>query len=285
MIKPNSSTKLCAVIGKPIAHSLSPAMHNAAFSALGLNFVYLAFEVERVDLAISGVRGLGIRGLSVTIPHKVEVMKYLDEIDPLAEKIGAVNTVVNEDGHLRGYNTDAIGALRALNEAGIELEDAHAVILGAGGSARAVAFALSSSGIGRITLLARTRSKAEEVKRNLSLHFPDVEVFIMPFSQASMETVIKPGILLINCTPIGMHPEEGDSPVAEELLRGDICVFDLVYNPPETCLMKIARRLGCRVASGLDMLVYQGAEQFELWTGVSAPVDVMKKALLESLGR
>jgi len=282
----DAKTQLCAVIGSPIEHSLSPAIHNAAFDHLGLNYVYVAFRVRDVSSAVAGVRGLGIRGLSVTIPHKVEVIKHLDEVDEVAERIGSVNTIVNDGKKLKGYTTDGTAALRSLEEKGVDINGKRILILGSGGVARAIAFTLimkerpASLAIGGIIKNELDRL-VQDVKGLSSLDSKHLTGFVV--NEKSLEEKLQNVDILIQCTPIGMHPETDNTPVPKRLLRDSLAVFDVIYNPLKTRLLREAEETGCVVVSGIDMFVYQAALQFELWTGKQAPIDVMKKALLENL--
>jgi shikimate dehydrogenase len=276
----NAHTKLCAVIGNPVEHSLSPAIHNAAFQKLGLNFVYLAFRVEAIGDAIKGLRALGaFRGASVTIPHKVAAIPFLDEIEPTARQIGAINTIVAEGTKLTGYNTDASGAMRALREGGVALKGQRVVLLGSGGAARAIAFALAAdAGVAHLTLLGidewERRQLASELQAKTSL----------PMSQGLIDEVTLQKILpetqvLIHCTPVGMSPKIEHSCIAAPLLHPGLSVMDIVYNPRETRLLQEAKAAGCRTVQGIEMFLHQAAAQFELWTCRPAPTDVMRQVL------
>ncbi len=281
----SSRTQLCGVMGDPIEHSLSPVMHNSAFQKLGLDCVYLAFRVpkESLEFAMVGVVGLGVLGINVTIPHKSAVMRFLDHVDENALLIGAVNTVVNRDGELTGYNTDSTGSLRALEHAGVELQGKRIALLGAGGAARAIAFMLSDSAES-ITILNRTESRAASLSDSLKKS-REIKVNVKKLCDESVRRTLSEADILINATPIGMWPHIDASPVGKEFLRRDLTVFDLVYNPIETRLLRDAHENGCRIVDGVDMLVYQGAASFELWTGEQAPVLTMRKAVLEALRR
>ncbi len=276
----DTKTQLCAVIGNPIEHSLSPAIHNAAFEHLGLNYVYVAFKVKDVFSAMAGVRGLGIRGLSVTIPHKVEVTKYLDEIDEVADRIGSVNTIVNENGSLKGYTTDGTAAVRSLKEKGVDIKGKRILILGSGGAARAIAFTLimkekpESLVIGGV--IQEEIYKLVQDITMLDNKHPDG--FII--DEKSLEKRLQDVDILIQCTPVGMHPKIDKTPVSKRLLRSSLTVFDIIYNPIKTRLVRDAEEKGCVVVSGIDMFIYQAALQFELWTGKTAPIKVMRKTLL-----
>jgi len=278
----NAHTQFCGVIGNPVEHSLSPAIHNAAFQRLGLNFVYLAFRVEAIGDAIKGLRALGgFRGASVTIPHKVSVVPFLDEIEPTAEQIGAINTILSVDGKLAGYNTDATGALSALREGGATLKNETVVMLGSGGAARAIAFALAAdSEINCLNLLGIEEKERMTLAADLRTK-TTVNVVDDYLDEAASKAVLPQARVLIHCTPIGMAPKIGKSCVPAMLLHSGLTVMDIVYNPRDTQLLVDARTAGCRIIRGLEMFLHQAAAQFELWTNKPAPTDVMR-AVLES---
>jgi shikimate dehydrogenase len=266
----NQHTRLYGVAGYPISQSLSPAIHNAAFTACGLNAVYLAFETKDIDGCLRGVRALGIKGMSITLPHKSAVIPLLDDVDGLAEKIGAVNTIVNEGGLLVGYNTDAIGALRALEEK-TELSGKNCLIIGAGGAARAIGFILRERGI-KLQIANRSNKKGQELAH--ALESPLIALGELENTTAD---------ILIHTTPVGMFPKEGDCIVAEGVLKKGMVVMDIVYNPLDTTLLKTARSRGCVTVDGLGMFIHQGAEQFRRWTGIEPPLDVMTLTAKEAL--
>lgn len=272
---------MVGLFGQPAHHSQSPVMHNAAFQALNLPFAYAAFEVspERLPEAVAGIRGLGMRGVNVTIPHKVAIVPLLDEIDPLAKRIGAVNTVVNENGRLIGYNTDGSGYARSLlEETGIQLANQVVVMMGAGGAARAVACTLAEQGVKEIRIINRSRERAQTLVKLLAER---VSAVVVEMEQA--ERAIQDAALLINTTSIGMFPQVDEMPVKAEWLHSNLVVSDLIYNPLETKLLKTAKALGCKIHSGVGMFINQGALAFELWTGKSAPTDVMRQTVLKQL--
>ncbi|MGD8981963.1 MAG: shikimate dehydrogenase [Desulfobacterales bacterium] len=268
----NSDTILFAVLGDPVFHSLGPLMHNTAFSELGYNGAYLAFRVKDIGKAVAGIKALGIKGASITIPHKVPVMDFLDELDDTAKKIGAVNTIINRGGVLTGYNSDGLGAVKALFER-TAIKDKHVVIIGAGGAARAIGFAIISEG-GRVTVINRTPAKGEALANDLGADF-------QPISNINKTACH----ILINTTPVGMTPDIDVMPVRKQDLDKAMVVMDIVYNPLKTRLLKTAEHIGCRTIDGVSMFVYQGALQLEWWTGMKAPVEVMKKAVLNVLGK
>jgi len=276
-----SKTKLVGLFGHPVSHSQSPLMHNAAFAESGLAFAYAAFDVNPEDLedAVEGIRALGIKGVNVTIPHKVAVMPMLDEIDPLAKKIGAVNTIVNVDGRLIGYNTDGLGYVRSLVEdTKIVLEQQVVTIIGAGGAARAVAFTLAEHGVKEIRIINRSREKALFLAEHVGAIVPTRVV-----EQDAGQATIADSTLLINTTSIGMFPNVNDMPVPVEWLHKELVVSDLIYNPLETRLLREASGIGAVVHSGVGMFVNQGALAFELWTGQDAPSEKMRAVVLEQL--
>lgn len=271
------------LIGDPVAHSRSPHMIKAAFAEMGLatNASYEAMTVSRDDLAkkLEQEPISTWNGFNVTIPHKIDVMTLLDELDESAQRIGAVNTVVVRDGKRIGYNTDGIGYLRSLvKETGISLAEQSVVIVGAGGAARAVATVLARSGVRKIQILNRTRSRAEELANHLR-RWIEAEACSL---QDGMD-VIRQATLLIQTTSVGMHPYVEEIPFPAEWLFPGLLVSDLVYNPRETALLKVARQKGCQIHYGLGMLVHQAEYALELWTGKQAPVEVMRRTLEESL--
>jgi len=273
----SGKTKVCGVIGDPIEHTMSPVMHNAAFKNKGVDYVYLPFRVKKEELgkAIEGMRALNIRGLNVTIPHKVAVIRFLDELDPLAAKIGAINTIVNDDGVLTGYNTDATGFLQALLERGIEPKEKSVVILGAGGASRALSFILAERD-SKLVILNRTWAKAKICADRISEIFQG-EATALKLDKENLAAALSKADILVNATSVGMSPDIDETPVTSDLLRPNLIVYDIVYNPIKTRLQREAEVAGATVISGLDMLVWQGALAFEKWTGLEAPVDLMKK--------
>ena len=268
----NTDTVLFAVLGDPVSHSLSPVMHNQGLSDIGYNGVHLAFRVKDIGKAVSGIKALDIKGVSITIPHKVSVIPFLDELDDAAEKIGAVNTIINRQGVLTGYNSDCLGAVKAISEK-TAIKDKDVVIIGAGGAARAIGFGIISEG-GRVTVLNRTVDKGEKLARDLGSEFQHISNLNKTKCQ-----------ILINTTPVGMIPDTDAIPVKSDDLEKSMVVMDVIYNPLKTRLIKEAERIGCMTIDGVSMFVYQGAFQFELLTGKQAPVEVMKKAVLNALGR
>lgn len=286
----SGSTKLLCLIGHPVAHSFSPRMHNAAIAALGLDLCYTAFDVapEHVQSAVQGMRALGILGMNVTIPHKQAVIPFLDELSDEAEAVGAVNTIWNCDGKLRGFNTDVYGILTALKStAGLAPLPAHAAVLGASGAARAVVYALASAPeVQSVVVFNRTEARAVLLAEEMAAA-TGTSVVAHPLTAEALRDELPKCGLLVNTTSVGMHPNTDASPLPDpSVLHPDMVVYDAVFNPSETTLMRQALSVGCRAYNGLDMLLYQGARSFEIWTGMPAPVDVMRRALYEaSAGR
>ena len=279
----SGKTRVCGVIGDPIEHTLSPTIHNAAFNHLNLDFVFLAFQVKAADLekAIQGMRGLGIHGLNVTMPHKSTVISFLDEVDPIVKFLGSANTILNNEGRLSGFNTDGVGALKALRENGVELSEKKVLLLGAGGAAKAIAFSLAEE-VGELVVLNRTADKAKELAAVLGQSFGK-KVVGGPLSSDTIQKNLRDSDILINATKVGMHPRESQTMVEPQWLRSDLTVMDIVYNPIETRLAKDAKAVGAKVINGVEMLIYQGAASFELWTSRSAPIEVMRRAALNKL--
>ncbi len=282
---PTGRTKVCGIIGDPIEHTMSPVMHNAAFKNKGVDYVYLAFRVKKEELgrAIEGMRALNMRGLNITIPHKVAVIQFLDELDHLADKIGAINTIVNNDGVLKGYNTDATGFLQALRERGIEPKGKRVVVLGAGGASRAISFILAERG-SSLVILNRTWDKAKICADRISEIFQS-EATALKLNRENLAAALSQADILVNATSVGMSPNINETPVTSNLLKPGLVVFDIVYNPIKTRLRREAEEAGAKTISGLDMLVWQGALAFEKWTGLKAPVGVMREEVIKVLQR
>lgn len=271
----NGSTQLFAIVGNPVRHSLSPAMHNAAFAALSINGVYVPIEALDIGETVKGLTSLGFIGASVTVPHKETVMQYLDDIDPTAKAIGAVNTLAFDRSsgvatRVRGFNTDWIGSNRALEDH-ITLQGSTALVLGAGGAAKAVAFGLIEAGA-RVYIANRTEEKAFRLADALNCK----AVKLSEIGSITAE-------ILINTTSVGMEPNDDQIPLQPDVLPGFTVVMDIVYAPLETRLLREAKACNCKVIDGLAMLKYQAVEQFRIWTGQEPPAAVMHQALLEGL--
>ena len=277
-------TTLVGIVGWPVEHSLSPAMHNAAFAALRLDWAYLPLPVypDHLGEAVRGLRALGFAGANVTVPHKQTVLTYLDEVGHAAQVIGAVNSVAVRDGLLYGDNTDAVGFIDSLRDAGFDPAGTYCALLGAGGAARAVAHALAEAGALQVSIYNRSFSRARHLCQDMAKFHPDVR-----FEAASLSDLSAIGDdvdLLVNATTLGMWPNTEVSPWPRELpIPGQLSVCDLVYNPQETLLLTQARAVGAETVEGLGMLVHQGAAAFELWTGRPAPVATMRAACLAAL--
>lgn len=286
------------IIGRPVAHSLSPLMHNRAFAHLGLDWVYVPFEVEEDALgpAIAGLKALSVRGVNVTIPYKTAVMPFVDRLAPAAAAVGAVNTIINRRGQLVGDNTDGIGFIRSLtDEANFDPAGARVLVLGAGGAARAIAVELARHGAERIAIANRTEARARELAEVVERH--GAAVTALDLEPGRLASVLESADLLVQTTPLGLSGNTvntvadqdgapaGDTglPVDADLLRPPLLVADIVYTPIETPLLNAAGRNGCAILPGWGMLLYQGVEAFERWTETAAPVDVMRAGLLEAL--
>jgi len=279
-------TRVVGVIGWPIAHSVSPAMYNAAFRTLGMDWCYVPFPVrpERVPEAVAGARALGLRGINATVPHKQALVPLVDALTPAARAIGAVNTVVYDPERTLGHNTDAAGFLRSLREAGLAPEQCTALVLGAGGAARAVVYALVDLGA-RVTILNRTPERAENLAQQMAPVRTGAHLEAGPLEREALRRAAIDADLVVNTTSLGMWPEVDASPWPYDLpFPQHALLFDLIYNPRRTRLMAHAAAYGATAVGGLRMLVHQGAEAFELWTGISPPVDVMSKACERALG-
>lgn len=267
----DSKTKLVCLLGRPASHSLSPAMHNAGYAALGLNYAYLAFEPESLGKAVAGLRCLGAAGFNVTMPFKADIIRELDAVDAVARKIGTVNTVVNSRGRLVGYNTDGLGALNALKTA-VKVRGKSVLLLGAGGAGSAIAFFLLR-GKARLTIADRNSRRAKALAQKCGAKH-------LPFGKIKTLAGFD---IIINATPAGMRPHTGQTPVDTRLLHRGLVVFDIVYDPLETRLLREARKRGCKCISGIEMLLEQGYAGFRLFTGKEAPRRAMRKALMESI--
>ena len=277
------TTRLTALLGSPVSHSISPLMHNEAFRILGLDYVYLCFDVneDRLDAAVYGLKQCGIRGFNLTMPCKNRMVKLADRLSPAAGLIGAVNTVVVDDGIMTGHNTDGVGFMRAVRETGFSCSGASIVILGAGGAASAIAVQAALDGAGCIRVFLRSSGRftqrmsglAERISRETSCTCTVHDLA----DQAFLRQAINESTLLINATPVGMAPDtEGSLITDTSLFRPGLFVADIIYNPRETRLLREAAAAGCTVMNGMNMLLYQGAEAFRLWTGHDMPVDEIR---------
>ena len=271
----NKETKLYGIIGNPVSHSMSPAIHNAAFTEKGLNNVYVPLKIANIDTFMKECREIDFQGFSVTIPHKESVLPLLDDLDPNARRIGAINTIVNRNGKLTGYNTDCMAAVIglecSLKETDETLNNKKVSIIGAGGAARAIAFGLKEKGCD-ITIFNRTIERAEKLSHDVKCKFESFEEIHQIDSD-----------ILINTTSIGMFPNVDQTPVSKDILKEGMIVFDAVYNPIETRLLREANENGCHTVNGLSMFINQAAEQFRLWTNIDAPIELMTKVVKEML--
>jgi shikimate dehydrogenase len=281
----SAKTRVCGILGHPVEHSLSPSIHNAAFAAAGLDLVYVAHDVvpHALPAAIQGAKALGYRGLSITIPHKVAALACVDEADSTARGIGCINTVVNDQGVLCGYNSDGLGALGALEQAGASPQGKRVVLLGSGGAARAIAFTMAAGAPpSRLVVLGVVAEELATLIRELGerVGYPAEGVLL---DEARLRAELPEADLLVQATPVGMSPRVDETLIPHELLRRDLVVFDAVYNPRQTRLLREARLAGARVIEGVEMFLGQAVVQFELWTGQQAPRQVMRRVIEERL--
>lgn len=278
-------TKVMGVFGHPISHSLSPVMHNAAIRALNIDYIYVPFHVlpENLARAVEGIRAMEIAGVNVTIPHKEHVIEHLDEVSEYSTRLGSVNTITNMEGRLRGDTTDGPGFVRSAVAAWGKLDGCRALIIGAGGSAKAVTFALAEIGC-EIVIANRTRERAVELAEGLEKVFEAGKFEVVELDGQALGEEIHEIDLVVNTTSVGMYPDVDGIAIPPDLLRRNLLVYDLVYNPARTRLVAEAEKRGASAVTGLMMLVYQGALSFEMWTGLEAPVDVMKEAAIRVLG-
>ena len=268
MSKINGETQLIGFFGATYKTSKMYAMYNAAFEALGLNYVYVPFIVKDLEKAVEGIRHLGIKAIGVTIPYKIDILPYLDELDSDARRIGAVNAIINNNGKLLGANTDGKGAVKALQEV-TDIAGKKVVLLGAGGAARAIAFALADEGA-NVVIVNRTTNAAADLAKAVNCTYQTID---------KLEQEIKGARVVINATSVGMVPNENESLVNKIALSSDSVVMDLVSHPKETKLLKEAQERGCRIIYGARMLFWQGVLKFKVYTGIEPPIEVMEKAL------
>ena len=281
----SGKTAITGIIGYPISHTFSPIMHNKAFKYLNLNFIYLPFLVKEKDLryAIRAIRALNIVGVNVTIPHKEKVIKYLDETSSDVKKIGAVNTILNKNGKLIGFNTDKFGFVQPLVSQNVELKNKKIMVLGCGGASRAVCFGLLENNISSLLITDIIKEKAIRLKRDLRKFYKDCKIEIVHSSSEIIFNRLKDIDILVNATPVGMKPDSNSSPVYKIPKENKkLIVYDLVYNPVRTKLLNLAEKQNLKTINGIEMLIYQGAKAFEIWTGKQAPVDIMKGVVYET---
>lgn len=276
----NAKTKLCCLIGNPVEHSISPLIHNTLAERMGINLAYTAFKVDSgcVDTAIKGGRALGIHGMNVTVPHKCEVIPSLDEIDELACKIGAVNTIVTTDKGYKGYNTDIIGLGRQLDEEGIEISGKGVIILGAGGASKAITYLCASKGADTIWLLNRSVDKAQQLADEVNNHFGEV---VKPLALSEYTSIPKGKYPVIQTTSVGLHPNDDMAPIEDAQFYDLVSAgVDIIFNPPETKFMKLCKQSGAKAYNGMKMLLYQGIAAFELWNDVIVSRELAEEILV-----
>lgn len=279
----DASTKLLGVIGSPIAQSISPRMHNLAFSYLGLNYVYLAFDVDNNNLedAINALRTLDVKGFNVTMPNKKKVIPLLDEISIEAQMIGSVNTVLNDNGKLIGYNTDGKGYVRSLREEGIDINGSKIVIVGAGGATSSVAIQLALDGAKEIYIMNRTYESALQITEKIQANIPTCKSIALELDESKLHEVLYDKDILINSTSIGMSPREDECIISSpEILYTNLIVSDLIYKPRKTKLLSYGEEKGCKIINGIGMVICQGAEAFKIWTGQEMPVKYIYEKLM-----
>lgn len=283
MIPITGHTRLTALLGSPVAHSISPLMHNEAFRLLDLDYTYLCFDVteDTLPTAVAGLKACGIRGFNLTMPNKNKIVELLDDLSPAARLIGAVNTVVNDDGHLTGYNTDGVGYMQAVKDAGYDITGKTITVMGAGGAATAICAQAALDGVKKIHIFARNTSRfwsrTQKLVENINSTLPCEAVLHENKDLTALAQAISESALLLNATSVGMAPNT-EATIIENtgLYHPDLIVSDVIYNPRETRFLREAREAGCRTFNGMYMLLYQGAEAFRLWTGQDMPVDKIK---------
>jgi len=281
----NTDTKMIGLLGYPVNQSLSAPMQNSAFEQCSFNKIYIPIEVlpENLEIVVKGISKMNFDGFNVTKPHKIEIIKYLDEIDEYAKSIGAVNTVTIKNGVLKGYNTDGTGFLKSYEEnTGTKIEGKNVFVLGSGGASRAISMTLALNKANKIYICNRTYEKAVALANDINNQAGECSTAIL-MEYEEMKNAINSSDVLINTTSIGMYPSVEDSPLDKNLINNKLIVCDAVYNPKKTKLLRDAEEIGCKIVIGLSMLVYQGSEAFELWTNSKAPVDLMFKIVEEGL--
>ncbi len=278
----SGSTRLLALLGDPVTHSISPAMHNKAFQILGLNYAYMGFTANKNNLksSVDAMKALNVLGFNVTMPIKQKILPYLDELSFEAEMIGAVNTVKNENGKLIGYNTDGPGYVMDLQDKGLKIRKQSFLIVGAGGAATSIAVALARAGAGQITVINRSIEKAEHIISLINKISPDCMAFASKFEDDSIAQELVKANVLINCTPLGMGHQEGISFIQDpSILHKDMIISDLIYVPRKTALLKLGDERGCKTINGIGMIIWQGALAFKIWTGEDMPIQDIKQQL------
>jgi len=280
-------TELIGLMATPIRHSLSPTMHNEAFAKLGLDYAYLVFEVgnDKLEDAIQSIRALGLRGSNISMPNKQVVLKYLDKLSPAAEMVGAVNTIVNDDGVLTGHITDGTGFMLGLKQAGVDIIGKKMTICGAGGAATAICIQAALDGVSELSIFNRKDEFYKNSERTVAIINEKTECKATLYDladDAMLRRQILESAIFTNATGVGMKPLQDQSLITDPtMLRPDLIVADTVYVPSETVLLKLARQQGCKTVNGLGMMLWQGAAAFEIWTGKEMPVDYIKEVLFK----
>lgn len=270
------TTQLTGLLGYPIKHSKSPHMHNSAFEKLGLDYVYLAFDIENgfLNEGIDAMKTLNAKGFNITMPHKEKVIDYLDKISDDAKIIGSVNTVLNDNGKLIGYNTDGRGLIEALDKENAKFRDEKVVLIGAGGAGKAIAVQLAFEGAKEVVITNRTLANAEKVMDRINKSIPTCMTKALPLNEEILKEELKESALLINCTPVGMKDTIDQSLIANKnILHKDLFVVDIIYDPKKTKLLSMAEEIGCKTMNGIGMMIYQGALAFKIWTGEDMPIE------------
>jgi len=278
----NTETQLLGLLGNPLEHSFSPEMHNKAYEKTNLNYLYLPLEIEEdnIEDVLKGIKHMKFIGFNVTIPYKLKIMKFLDEIDPLAKKIGSVNTVKISQGKLIGFNTDGKGFVKSLvNYSKINVSSSKFLLLGAGGASRSIAMTLADRGAKKIFISNRTIEKAEELSNETNDKVRSCCSYVDNNDMVKMKEITKKVDVIINTTSVGMYPNTEECPLDKNFLLKKHLVIDIVYNPIKTRLLLEGEKKGCSIQNGLGMLVNQGAEAFEIWTGEKAPIEEMKEII------
>lgn len=285
-MKITGETKIVGIFAYPVRHSLSPLMHNSAFSYLGLNYIYLPFQIRESELknAVLSIKALNITGVNITVPHKEKVLKELDELSDEVLKIGAVNTILNKDGKLIGFNTDKFGFIKSLLLAGVKLENKRIMVLGCGGASRAVCFGVLEHNIRTLIITDVIEEKLKKLKKDLKKFHKDKYIQGIVYNEEKIFEKLSDIDILVNATPVGMTPDVNSSPILGiPKSNKNLIVYDLVYNPLKTKLLKLAEKQNLKTVSGIEMLIWQGAKAFEMWTGRKAPTDVMRKEVKKYL--
>lgn len=276
------TTKLTGLLGNPVKHSISPNMHNSAFRKLALDYAYLAFEIEDgfLEDAINAMKIFKAKGFNITMPYKEKVIDFLDAVSEDAQIIGSVNTVLNDNGKLVGYNTDGRGFIKALEESKMEYKGKKIVIAGAGGAAKAIAVQLAFEGAKEVVVLNRTLSNADEIANNINENIHTCNARALEFHESSLKEELQNANIFVNCTPIGMKSNVDESIISDiSTLHKDLFVADIIYDPLKTKLLSMAEKAGCRTMNGIGMIIYQGALAFKIWTGEDMPIELVKKVL------